>query len=86
MANENTFYPPVPVAVWGTGNMGRASIRAVAAHPGLSAGGGDRRPTRRRWAGTRASWRSSDRTTGRRSRRSDVDAALAALGGGGAVA
>src|SRR6478735_8083549 len=42
MANENTFYsgtpgggPRVPVAVWGTGNMGRAAIRAVAAHPGL---------------------------------------------------
>ncbi|GAA1535689.1 dihydrodipicolinate reductase [Nocardioides humi] len=36
MADENTFYPTVPVVVWGTGNMGRASIRAVAAHPGLS--------------------------------------------------
>ncbi|MBM0124512.1 NAD(P)H-dependent amine dehydrogenase family protein [Pimelobacter simplex] len=35
MADENTFYPAVPVVVWGTGNMGRASIRAVAAHPGL---------------------------------------------------
>lgn len=42
MANENTFYSgpsgggtTVPVAVWGTGNMGRAAIRAVAAHPGL---------------------------------------------------
>ena len=39
--NENTFYfgspgDPVPVAVWGTGNMGRAAIRAVEAHPGLS--------------------------------------------------
>jgi len=38
--NENTFYSappgePVPVAVWGTGNMGRAAIRAVEAHPGL---------------------------------------------------
>lgn len=36
MVDENTFYPPVPVVVWGTGNMGRASLRAVAAHPGLS--------------------------------------------------
>lgn len=39
MADENTFYFPaeglVPVVVWGTGNMGRASIRAVDAHPGL---------------------------------------------------
>ena len=40
VSNENTFYfgasaPPIPVAVWGTGNMGRAAIRAVAAHPGL---------------------------------------------------
>lgn len=35
MANENTFYPVIPVVVWGTGNMGRASVRAVAAHPGL---------------------------------------------------
>ncbi len=35
MADENTFYPTVPVLVWGTGNMGRASIRSVAAHPGL---------------------------------------------------
>ena len=36
MADENTFYRAVPVVVWGTGNMGRASIRAVAAHPALS--------------------------------------------------
>lgn len=41
MQNENTFYfapgtdAQVPVAVWGTGNMGRAAIRAVEAHPGL---------------------------------------------------
>lgn len=42
MPNENTFYSGVsgdgttiPVAVWGTGNMGRAAIRSVAAHPGL---------------------------------------------------
>jgi hypothetical protein len=42
MANENTFYlaaegsdEPLPVVVWGTGNMGRAAIRAVEAHPGL---------------------------------------------------
>ena len=42
MQNENTFYSrrsgdgsTVPVVVWGTGNMGRAAIRAVDAHPGL---------------------------------------------------
>lgn len=41
MADENTFYfspdssPTLPVVVWGTGNMGRAAIRAVDAHPGL---------------------------------------------------
>jgi len=45
MVDENTFYTdpdsggsdraPIPVAVWGTGNVGRAAIRAVAAHPGL---------------------------------------------------
>lgn len=43
MQNENTFYfsggpgegTPLRVVVWGTGNMGRAAIRAVDAHPGL---------------------------------------------------
>lgn len=39
MQDENTFSsrtaPPVPVAVWGAGNMGRAAIRGVLAHPGL---------------------------------------------------
>ncbi|WP_341925613.1 dihydrodipicolinate reductase [Nocardioides psychrotolerans] len=45
MADENTFYSgandatPLPVVVWGTGNMGRAAIRAVDAHPGLSLAG-----------------------------------------------
>ena len=41
MQNENTFYfcavrAPArryPWSVWGTGNMGRAAIRAVDAHP-----------------------------------------------------
>jgi hypothetical protein len=46
--NENTFYftggvdggtAPVRVVVWGTGNMGRAAIRSVVAHPGLELGG-----------------------------------------------
>ncbi|QIG41717.1 dihydrodipicolinate reductase [Nocardioides anomalus] len=41
MPDENTFYFPDPAAeptdvvVWGTGNMGRAAIRAVVAHPAL---------------------------------------------------
>lgn len=41
MQDENTFSSrtapadPVPVAVWGAGNMGRAAIRGVLAHPGL---------------------------------------------------
>jgi 2,4-diaminopentanoate dehydrogenase len=47
MRNENTFYfadggggmPPERVVVWGTGNMGRAAIRAVVAHPGLELAG-----------------------------------------------
>lgn len=39
MLDENAFYSePLPVAVWGTGNMGRAAIRAVDAHPGLTLG------------------------------------------------
>ena len=62
MPNENTFYfsdvtEPVPVVVWGTGNMGRASIRAVDANPALTlaavvvsnpdkVGSGRRRPGR----------------------------------------
>ncbi|WP_110206510.1 dihydrodipicolinate reductase [Nocardioides daejeonensis] len=29
----------VPVAVWGTGNMGRAAVRAIVAHPGLALAG-----------------------------------------------
>ena len=43
MRDENTFYSEpvgsgttVPVAVWGTGNMGRAAIRAVDANPALT--------------------------------------------------
>lgn len=45
MADENTFYfsdgpgAALPVVVWGTGNMGRAAIRAVDAHPGLRLAG-----------------------------------------------
>lgn len=32
---ENLVPVPVPTVVWGTGNIGRAAIRAVAARPGL---------------------------------------------------
>ena len=44
----------IQTVVWGTGNMGRAAIRAIDAHPGLALVGGDRqqpgegRPRRRR--------------------------------------
>jgi hypothetical protein len=79
--NENTFYP---VLVWGTGNMGRAAIRAVDAHPGLrlsavvvsSAGKAGRD------AGDLAGL---GRPLGVLAT-TNVDEALATLGGGGAVA
>jgi hypothetical protein len=91
MRDENTFYsaPPgdgstIPVVVWGTGNMGRAAIRSIDAHPDLelvavlvssSAKVG-------RDAGDLAGL---DRALGVAAT-SDADAALAALGGAGAVA
>ncbi|MCW2795591.1 dihydrodipicolinate reductase [Nocardioides sp.] len=88
MGNENTFYlgagDPVPVLVWGTGNMGRAAIRAVDAHPGLSLTAvvvADRAKVGRD-AGDLAGL---DRDLAVAAT-TDVDAALAALGGGGAVA
>ncbi|WGX99570.1 dihydrodipicolinate reductase [Nocardioides sp. QY071] len=84
MADENTFYQAVPVVVWCTGNMGRASIRAVAAHPGLSLAGvivSDPAKVGRD-AGDLAEL---GRTLGVRAT-ADVDAALATLDGGGAVA
>lgn len=34
-SSPDGFTEPVPVAVWGTGNVGRAAIRAAAAHPHL---------------------------------------------------
>lgn len=84
MANENTFYSPVPVVVWGTGNMGRASIRAVAAHPGLSLAAVVVNDPAKvgRDAGDLAEL---GRELGVRAT-DDVDAALATLDGGGAVA
>ena len=87
--NENTFYfggteDPIPVAVWGTGNMGRAAIRAVDAHPGLRLRrGADQQPRKAgRDAGELAGL---DRELGV-ALTTDVDAALARSDGGGAVA
>jgi hypothetical protein len=84
MTNENTFYSVVPVVVWGTGNMGRASIRAVAAHPGLRLAAVVVNDPAKvgRDAGDLAGL---GRDLGV-SATDDVDAALAALEGGGAVA
>lgn len=84
MADENTFYSTVPVVVWGTGNMGRASIRAVAAHPGLSLAAVVVNDPAKvgRDAGDLAEL---GRSLGVAAT-DDVDAALATLDGGGAVA
>lgn len=84
MTNENTFYSVVPVVVWGTGNMGRASIRAVAAHPGLRLAAVVVNDPAKvgRDAGDLAGL-GRDLGVGATD---DVDAALAALEGGGAVA
>ena len=91
MSGENTFYfsaydgsPAVPVAVWGTGNMGRAAIRAVDAHPALELAAvivGDPAKVGRD-AGDLADL---GRDLGVAAT-SDVDAAFATLGGRGAVA
>ena len=89
--NENTFYlaggageAPVRVVVWGTGNMGRAAIRAVEAHPGLQLSGvvvsGPEKEGRD--AGELAGL---GRETGVTAT-TDVEAALSTLEGGGAVA
>jgi len=84
MADENTFYSAVPVVVWGTGNMGRAAIRAVHAHPALTLAAvlvGD--PAKAgRDAGDLAGL---DRSLGVAAT-DDAEAALATLEGGGAVA
>lgn len=91
MPDENTFYfgrpeagPPVPVLVWGTGNMGRAAIRAVDAHPGLElAAVLVANPDKvGRDAGVLAQL---DRDLGVVAT-ADAEQALAALGGAGAVA
>ena len=84
MTNENLFYRSTPVVVWGTGNMGRASIRAVLAHPLLRLAAVIVNDPAKvgRDAGDLAGLGHTvgiDATD-------DVDAALAALDGGGAVA
>lgn len=88
MVHENTFYfdtgDRVPVLVWGTGNMGRAAIRAVAAHPGLDLAAvvvSDPAKVGRD-AGDLAGL---DRDLGVPAT-ADVGAGLSALAGGGAVA
>ncbi|NLG45241.1 dihydrodipicolinate reductase [Gordonia sp. (in: high G+C Gram-positive bacteria)] len=74
---------PIPVVVWGTGNVGRAAIRAVAANPLLQLTGvivaAEAKADRD--AGDLAG---ADRTLGVRATR-DVDAALETLDGAGAV-
>ncbi|MFC7494704.1 MULTISPECIES: dihydrodipicolinate reductase [unclassified Nocardioides] len=91
MPDENTFYfassdgaSSVPVIVWGTGNMGRAAIRAVTAHPDLVlAGVVVSSPAKAgRDAGELAGL---DHALGVPAT-TDVEAALATLGGAGAVA
>lgn len=88
MSNENTFYSgggaEIPVVVWGSGNMGRASIRAVAAHPRLrlAAVVVSSEAKEGRDAGDLADL---GRELGVAATR-DVDAAIAALAGRGAVA
>lgn len=87
--NENTFYfseadGTVPVVVWGTGNMGRAAIRAVEANPSLelSAVVVNNPDKAGRDAGDLAGL---GRDLGVPAS-TEVDAALATLGGAGAVA
>ncbi len=91
MQNENAFYfggpvrgTTIPVVVWGTGNMGRAAIRSVDAHPGLTlAAVVVSSPVKvGRDAGELGGL---DRALGVAAT-DDVDAALASLGGAGAVA
>ena len=91
MGDENAFYfgssavvRTVPVIVWGTGNMGRAAIRSVDAHPDLElASVVVSSPAKAgRDAGDLAGL---DRVLGVAAT-TDVDEALARLGGGGAVA
>ena len=91
MGHENAFYfgssgavHSVPVVVWGTGNMGRAAIRSVDAHPGLELAAVLVSSAAKvgRDAGDLAGL---ERELGVIAT-TDVDAALATLGGGGAVA
>lgn len=83
MANENTFYS-IPVLVWGTGNVGRASIRAVAANPRLTLTAVIVNDPAK--VGRDASELADLGRTLGVSATNDVDAALATLNGAGAVA
>jgi hypothetical protein len=91
MQNENAFYlaasetgATIPVVVWGTGNMGRAAIRSVDAHPALELAAVivSSRPKVGRDAGELAGL---DQPLGVAAT-DDVEAALATLAGAGAVA
>lgn len=88
MANENTFQSAadgrIPVVVWGSGNMGRAAIRSIVAHPGLELTGVivSAEDKVGRDAGDLAEL---GKSTGIAAT-ADIDAALATLGGAGAVA
>lgn len=91
MRNENTFSsgpdvaaPTLPVVVWGTGNMGRAAIRAVDAHPGLALVAVVVANPAKVGLDAGALAGLDDRLGVAAT--ADVTAALAALGGGGAVA
>jgi len=89
MTNENMFYsapggPPVPVVVWGSGNMGRAAVRAVTDNPDLRLVAVVVRDPE--LVGVDAGEVALlDRTLGVACT-DDVDAALGGLGGAGAVA
>ena len=59
----------IATVVWGTGNVGRAAIRAVEAHPGLEARGGTRPRPRQGRPRRGRSGRARPRPGGRRHRR-----------------
>ncbi|MCF8590190.1 NAD(P)H-dependent amine dehydrogenase family protein [Gordonia liuliyuniae] len=87
MVDCNVCHSPIPVVVWGTGNVGRAAIRAVHAHPDLALAAVIVASESK--VGCDAG-RLADLPVGvagdlgvRATR--DVDAALASLGGGGAL-
>ena len=66
---------PIRTVVWGTGNVGRAAIRAVDAHPDSSSPPSSW-PTPPRWDATPGRWRTSGATLGVAAT-DDVDSVLA---------